>query len=176
MEFKPAHVSDFDAIRDFYWDVIDDIHLHNVNNENLGWENGVYPSDDYIRGSLAAGELYTLTDSGSLCACVILNSAQNDGYEGCPWSIDCAPGEVMTPHALAVDPKLQGKGIGWIVVENIVKLAKAEHKRAIRLDVLGACKAAEKLYTRCGFRFVEAKNMFYEDTGWTEFKLFELNL
>ena len=57
-----------------------------------------------------------------------------------------------------------------------MKPAKAEHKRAIRLDVVGACKAAEKLYTRCGFRFVEAKNMFYEDTGWTEFKLFELNL
>lgn len=82
----------------------------------------------------------------------------------------------MTPHALAVDPKLQGRGIGRTVVENIVKLAKAEHKRAIRLDVVGACKAAEKLYTRCGFRLVEAKNMFYEDTGWTEFKLFELNL
>ena len=57
-----------------------------------------------------------------------------------------------------------------------MKPAKAEHKRAIRLDVVGACKAAEKLYTRCGFRLVEAKNMFYEDTGWTEFKLFELNL
>ena len=88
MEFKPAQVSDFEAIRNFYWDVIDDIHLHNVNNENLGWEKGVYPLGDYIRDSLAAGELYT----------------------------------------------------------------------------------------RCGFRFVEAKNMFYEDTGWTEFKLFELNL
>lgn len=44
MEFKPAQVCDFDAIRDFYWDVIDDIHLHNVNNENLGWEKGVYPA------------------------------------------------------------------------------------------------------------------------------------
>ena len=176
MEFMPARISDFEAIRDFYWDVIDDIHLHNINNENLGWEKGVYPSDDYIRGSLAAGELYTLTASGGLLACVILNSSQNDGYDGCQWSIDCAPGEVITPHVLAVDPKLQSKGIGGIVVENIVKLAKAEHKQAIRLDVLGACRAAEKLYTRCGFRFVGAKNMFYEDTGWTEFKLFELNL
>lgn len=65
MEFKPAQISDFEAIHDFYWDVIDDIHL-------------------------------------------------NDGYNGCQWSIGRAPGE--------------------------------------------------------------AKNMFYEDTGWTEFKLFDLNL
>ena len=105
MEFMPARISDFEAIRDFYWDVIDDIHLHNINNENLGWEKGVYPSDDYIRGSLAAGELYTLTDSGGLLACVILNSAQNDGYDGCQWSIDCAPGEVLTPHALRLPPQ-----------------------------------------------------------------------
>lgn len=69
-----------------------------------------------------------------------------------------------------------GKGIGKIVVENILKLARAEHKKAVRLDVLGACKAAERLYTSCGFRFVEAKEMFYEDTGWTEYKMFELNL
>ena len=63
-----------------------------------------------------------------------------------------------------------------MVVENILNVARAEHKKAVRLDVLGACKAAERLYTGCGFRFVEAKEMFYEDTGWTEYKIFESNL
>lgn len=29
---------------------------------------------------------------------------------------------------------------------------------------------------KCGFNFVEAKNMYYNDTGWTEYKLFELNM
>lgn len=37
-------------------------------------------------------------------------------------------------------------------------------------------KAAEHLYTHCGFHFVEAKDMFYEDTGWIEYKMFEMNL
>lgn len=37
-------------------------------------------------------------------------------------------------------------------------------------------KVAEHLYTHCGFHFVEAKDMFYEDTGWTECKIFEMNL
>ena len=71
---------------------------------------------------------------------------------------------------------MQGKGIGKVVVENIVYLARTEHKKAVRLDVLGACKSAERLYISCGFKFVEAKEMYYEDTGWTEFKMFELNL
>ena len=42
------------------------------------------------------------------------------------------------------------------MVKNILDIAKAEHKKAVRLDVLGACKAAECLYTSCGFQFVEA--------------------
>lgn len=70
----------------------------------------------------------------------------------------------------------QGKGVGRIIVKNILDIARAEHKKAVRLDVLGACKAAERLYINCGFQFVEAKEMFYEDTGWTEYKMFELNL
>ncbi len=68
--------------------------------------------------------------------------------------IVCDPNEVLTPYALAVDPKLQGKGIGKIVVENIVNIARAEHKKAVRLDVLSACKSAERLYTSCGFRIM----------------------
>ena len=107
---------------------------------------------------------------------MILNSTCNEGYTGCPWSRACKPDEVLIPHALAVDPALQRKGIGRIVVENIRNIAKAEYKRAVRLDVLGACKAAERLYTSCGFQFVDAKEMFYEDTGWAEYKIFEMNL
>ena len=117
-----------------------------------------------------------MTEKDALCACVILNSEHNEGYDSCTWGIVCDPGEVLTPHALAVAPERQEKGIGKIVVESILSIAKAEHKKAVRLDVLGACKAAERLYTSCGFQFVEAKEMFYEDTGWTEYKMFEWDL
>lgn len=147
-----------------------------MNNENLGWEKGVYPSDSFLKDALKRAELYTLTDADTLCACVILNSAYNEGFVGCPWSLNCVPEDVLIPHALAVNPTLQGRGVGKIVAENILALARAQNKKAVRLDVLSACKASERLYTACGFRFVEAKTMYYEDTGWTEFKMFELNL
>ena len=174
--FQKATEYDFSTIQAFYWSVIDNIHQNNIKHENLGWEKGVYPSDDFIRDSLRSGELYVLTSGSVLYACVILNSSCNEGYDGCAWSIACSPGEVLTPHALAVNPEFQGKGIGQVVMENMIELAKSGHKRAIRLDVLGACRPAEHLYRSCGFHFVEAKNMYYEDTGWTEYKLFELNL
>ena len=47
-------------------------------------------------------------------------------------------------------------------------------EKAVRLDILGTNTTAEKLYTGCDFRFVQAKTMFYEDTGWTEYKMYEL--
>ena len=176
MNFQIARGADFCTIQKFYWDVIDNIHKNNVNNENLGWEKGIYPSDDFIQSSLIKGELYTLTEKNALRACVILNSEHNEGYDNCAWSITCDPDAVLTPHALAVNPEMQGKGIGKVVVENILNIAREEHKKAVRLDVLGACKSAERLYISCGFQFVEAKEMYYEDTGWTKFKMFELNL
>lgn len=63
-----------------------------------------------------------------------------------------------------------------MVVENVLNLARMQNKKAVRLYVLGACEAAESLYTGCGFQFMEAKNMYYGDTSWTEYKMFELNL
>lgn len=62
MSFQKATIPDFHMIQKFYWDVIDNIHKNNVNNENLGWEKGVYPSDDFIQSSLIKGDLYTLTE------------------------------------------------------------------------------------------------------------------
>ena len=122
MKFQKASETDFHIIQKFYWDVIDNIHRNNVNNENLGWEKGIYPSDKFIQSSLIKGELYTLTEKDTLYACVILNSEHNKGYDNCTWGIICDSGEVLTPHALAVNPKLQRKGVGKLVVENILNM------------------------------------------------------
>lgn len=173
MLFKKAQESDFRIIRDFYWDLIDEMEAEN---DKIGWKKGIYPTDSFLKQSLSNGELYLLTDGDNLCACVILNSAANEGYEGVPWSIECENKDVLIPHALAVSPKIQGQGIGAQLVNEIISAARSENKKAIRLDILGTNTAAERLYTKCGFRFVQAKQLFYEDTGQTEYKMYELNL
>nr|WP_294676859.1 GNAT family N-acetyltransferase [uncultured Blautia sp.] len=104
---------------------------------------------------------------------MMMNSACNEGYVGVPWSIACDVDEILVPHALAVSPFRQGKGIGRYFMGEILKLAKAEKKKTVRLDILGTNTVAERLYTGCGFHFVQAKDLFYEDTGWTEYKMYE---
>lgn len=170
MLFKKANLEDFHRIKQFYWDLIDEM---SDQNDKIGWKKGIYPTDSFLQESLDRGELFVLEEGGGLCASVILNSACNEGYAGVTWSIECGENEILVPHALAVSPSRQGKGIGRYFMEEILKLAKTEKKKKVRLDILGTNTAAERLYTGCGFRFVQAKDMFYEDTGWTEYKMYE---
>lgn len=43
----------------------------------------------------------------------------------------------------------------------------------MRLDVLKGNLPAEKLYPACGFRCVDTVTMYYGDTGWTDFEMYE---
>lgn len=171
--FQKAKIDEFHLIKNFYWNLIDEM---KDQNEQIGWKKGIYPTDEFLKSSIQKGELFTLKIDAQFVACVILNCSGNEGYKGVPWSMECLEKEVLIPHALAVAPAWQGKGVGKIIVEEILKYARTQEKKAVRLDILGTNSVAEKLYTKCGFEFVQAKPMFYEDTGWTEYKIYELNL
>ena len=173
MIFQKAHSNDFERIKSFYWDLIDEMQDQN---DVIGWKKSIYTHGRVPAGESAAGELFTLEEDGQLYACTVLNSESNEGYAGTPWSLNCRDDEVLIPHALGVRPAQQGKGVGQRVVEEILQYARVNGKKAVRLDILGQNAVAEKLYTKCGIQFVQAKTMFYEDTGWTEFKMYEFNL
>ena len=109
MLFKKVNLEDFYRIRQFYWDLIDEM---SDQNDKIGWKKGIYPTDSFLQESLDRGELFV-------------------------------------PHALAVSSSGQGKGIGRYFMGEILKLAKAEKKKAVRLDILGTNTAAERLYKGC---------------------------
>jgi hypothetical protein len=45
--------------------------------------------------------------------------------------------------------------------------------KTIRLDVLDGNIPAENLYLGMGFQYLNKVQMYYEDTGWTAFRLYE---
>ena len=113
MLFKKANLEDFHRIKQFYWDLIDEM---SDQNDKIGWKKGIYPTDSFLQESLDRGELFVLEEGGGLCASVT-------------WSIECGENEILVPHALAVSPSRQGKGIGRYFMEEILKLAKTEKKK-----------------------------------------------
>lgn len=173
MVLQKATTDDFERVRNFYWNLIDEMRGQT---NTVGWKKGIYPSDAFLKESLEKGELFVFIKDELLCACVILNSSCNDGYNDVAWKHNYLSDEILIPHALGVSPCMQKQGIGTILVNEILQFAKQTNKKAVRLDLLGGNIAAERLYTKCGFQFVETKTMYYEDTGWTEFRLYEQNL
>ena len=95
MLFKKANLEDFHRIKQFYWDLIDEM---SDQNDKIGWKKGIYPTDSFLQESLDRGELFVLEEGGGLCASVILNSACNEGYAGVTWSIECGENEILVPH------------------------------------------------------------------------------
>ena len=83
---------------------------------------------------------------------------------------------LIASQFLGVHPAHTGKGIAKQMVQFAVDFAREHQQKVIRLDVLKGNLRAEKLYTGMGFQYLHTLPMFYEDTGWTEFQLYEYRL
>ena len=170
MEFRAAHADEFETVRCFYWRIIDAMEGSKF---DPGWRRGVYPSDAELLTALGRGELYLLLDGEDIAAAVIVNNEHNPGYEGLPWRVDAPRDRVWMLHALGVAPDMQGRGVAGRVVDECLALVASRGAMCVRLDVLRGNEPAERLYLSRGFYFVAEETMFYDDTGWTQFRMFE---
>lgn len=167
---RKASVDEYQAVRKFYHDLIDRMQDAQY---GPGWEKEVYPSDAYLKESLEKQELFVGIQDGQIIAAMIINHSCNESYKKVQFSTTFAENEVMVIHALGVLPDFGRNGYGKKLVEKAVSYAKEYEQKALRLDVLGGNLPAEKLYTGIGFRYISTIPMFYEDTGWTEYKVYE---
>lgn len=168
-----ATASEFEAVRAFYWKLIDNMQ----GSPYLpGWEKGVYPADDFLRKSLEKHSLYVMKEEGRIIGSMVLNHECNEGYLGTRWAADAAENQVTVVHALGVLPGCQGRGCARRMVAEAARIAREHHQKAVRLDVLNGNLPALRLYEKCGFQYRRTVTMFYEDTGWTDYLLYELVL
>ena len=103
-----------------------------------------------------------------------LTMSQSEDYHDIHWAIPCHDGEVAVVHILAVTPAFQKQGIGNKIIQEAINLAKEKGKKAIRLDSMTSNTPAHHMYQKMGFQQRVQKEMYTENTGWTEFYFFEL--
>ncbi|MBR5430113.1 MAG: GNAT family N-acetyltransferase [Firmicutes bacterium] len=173
LNIRAANAAEFPAVRAFYHRLIDQAADYGY---PLGWEKDVYPSPDQLRRALSRRQLYLGEEAGEILTALILDRECNEGYAGAPWAVAAGPEQVSVIHALGVLPRTQGRGLGREMVRAAVAQARACGSRALRLDVLAGNLPAERLYLSQGFRRISTVRMYYPDTGWTEFDLYELPL
>ena len=160
----------YDVVRKFYHSLIDGMKDFPF---TIGWKKDIYPSPEFLRDSILNGELYLGLDGENLVAAMVLNHQYNEGYRKFKWQTDAADSEITVIHALGVHPSHGGKGYAKAMVKRAFEIAKANSQKVIRLDVLARNLPAKKLYAALGFKYMHTLQMFYEDTGWTDFELYE---
>ena len=111
-----------------------------------------------------------------LVGVMILNHDYDPEYENVKWQIGACKDEIMVIHALGVSATHQGKGIAKQMVSGAIEICKRLAIKAIRLDVLKKNLPAARLYLSMGFQYIKSVKMYYEDTGLTDFHLYELVL
>lgn len=173
LQIRVANPNDYLCVRDFYYDLIN---LMEDAEFKPGWERDVYPSQEFLIQSIRNGELFVGEADGRIVSCMVVNHEYNAGYRDIPWSIDAKDSELLVIHALGVHPAYSGRGIAKQMVQYVIDIARKDQIRTIRLDVLEGNVPAERAYSKMGFTHRGTIRMFYEDTGWTNFKLFEVLL
>lgn len=170
MTIRPARPDEYQAVRAFYHAIIDGMAASPF---SPGWEKDIYPSPEDLRAALAEGALYLGELDGAPAAAMVVNHHSNPDYARANWSMDPGEDKVFVIHLLGVRPDLSGQGLAREMAQKALDLARTAGGRTVRLDVLGGNLPAERAYTAVGFRYVDTLTMYYEDTGWMEFRLFE---
>ena len=172
MIIRLAKPDEYEAVRMFYHSLIDAIADLPY---GAGWKKDIYPSKELLKDSIDTEELY-IAEDGVIIGAMVVNHECNEGYRKFDWPTKAEDSEIVLIHALGVDPAYSGKGIAKQMVRFVIDKAGADGMKAIRLDVLKGNLPAEKLYAGLGFTYLHTLKMFYEDTGWTDYELYEYSL
>lgn len=169
-EIRLATIHEYEQVRSFYHQLIDEMKDFPY---DIGWKKDIYPTPEFLMESIQNNQLYIGLENNQIISSMVLNHQCNEGYSQCDWKVKTDNEKVTVIHALGVLPAYGGKGVAKQMVSKAMELAKQTNQQALRLDILSKNIPAEKLYTSIGFEYRDTVSMYYEDTGWTEFKLYE---
>ena len=134
--FLPARYEDIPEIVSIYRSL--------VGTPGCTWDNE-YPSRETAEEDLDSGSLYILKQDGKIVAVV---SAGDFGELGdLPWT----PKNPCELARIGVIPAMQGRGIGTMILQNIMKAMKDKGFDGIRMLVSPTNPAALALYEKNGF-------------------------
>ena len=168
---RRAEMKDYETVRQFYYDVIDGFQTYEF---KPMWEKDIYPSREQLKTSIGLGEYYMGLLGEKMVCGMIMNHSWNDGYDSCPWRVDAKREEVTVLHALGVLCGYTGRGFAKALVSYAIAEAKKNGGKAMRLDVLEGNIPANRLYEAFGYEKISTLSLFYDDTGWMNFELYEL--
>lgn len=164
---KPDEAGRFTA---FYRHVTEDTpHMA----EYCRWIYGLHPADDIIEDYIGQGSLYCAEENGSVVAAAAMTPYQEEDYHPVAWGVDARDDEVSVIHILCVDPSRQGHGLAKEMMRELIAVARAQGKKAVRLDALEGNAPAHLLYNSLGFVRRGRETWYACNLGMADFVLYE---
>lgn len=77
MIFEKAKIEEFQNIKQFYWNLIDEM---KDENDKIGWKKGIYPTDEFLIESLKKEQLFILKEGNQFV------QAKEMFYEDTGWT------------------------------------------------------------------------------------------
>lgn len=168
-----ANSTDYSRIRSAYMDIIE----HSPDMKRYArWEYGKHPDDQSILAYIAVDSMYMLLDGPNIAGVSVLTPSQSEAYHSVRWHADVKDDAVMTLHLFGILPGYQGSGVGKVMIRKILETARAKEFNACRLDVLASNTPARHFYESLGFVCCGTQHWYAENTGWTDFCLYEFIL
>ena len=173
MQIRKAEENDFDAVRDFYHSMIDAMEGTPFHPK---WQKDIYPSRADLKTAIDEQSMYIGVLGDKIASAMVFNHKCSEEYSEAAWPHILTKEQFAVIHMLGVHSDYSRRGYARELVRHAIYLAQAAGLKAIRLDVLKGNVPAERLYESMGFQYIDTVRLFYEDTGRTEFRLYELEL
>ena len=118
----------------------------------IGWQRGVYPTEQTACAALAADDLFVMEAGGVICATARINQVQVPEYANAGWRYaDVPDSEIMVLHTLVVDPETAGHGCGKAFVSFYEQYAIDHGCAYLRMDTNAINVNARRFYAKLGF-------------------------
>ena len=170
LRLRKTSIEELDQIRELYWKLLDSSSKYG---QILQWKKNIYPNDGDWTAYIRKGEMYLILQETDVIGAVAVTNGQSEEYRKIHWTVKIEDQEAAVVHLLMIVPEYQGQGAATAALDEIIKLAVAKKKKAVRLDAIGTNVPAQKLYEKYGFVNCGTAQEYYESTGETEFIFYE---
>ncbi|RTQ48562.1 GNAT family N-acetyltransferase [Hymenobacter gummosus] len=142
---RPATTADLPAIMDIVRRVVPLMQAAG----NFQWEAD-YPNEQVFAQDIARQQLWVAEADGAVAGLAALTTDQDAEYAQADW--DATETAIVT-HRLAVDPRVQGRGVAAALLEQAEQLARARGLCSLRVDTNSENQATQRLFPKLGYRF-----------------------
>ena len=161
MNFRKASLKDLEQLYRFYNIVIDH---QKYDLYGAGWTKDVYPSYMDLKEHLINDHVYVLEEEGQIISSGIISLKEDAMYKKAKWSKAFKDEEIAVLHLFAVHPQYRDRGLGSLLLKQIIEKTK-DTSKAIHMDVVKGNDNARAMYLNNGFVSIGDFEVFYEDTG-----------